>query len=71
MTTEQRRKPAPKPNRAAKPKVARAPMRRRNVFDDIAALGRTIPAEEQARHTRDGAAYLEHYVYGVPKQDPD
>jgi hypothetical protein len=37
-------------------------------LDWILALGKTIPAEEQARHPEDGAANLEHYLYGSPKQ---
>lgn len=38
-------------------------------LDWIIALGRNIPAEEQALHPIDGAANKHHYLHGSPKQD--
>jgi hypothetical protein len=38
-------------------------------LDWIAALGKNIPAEEQARHPVDGAANKHHYLHGSAKQD--
>jgi hypothetical protein len=56
------RKPA---KRVSKPK------RQLSIFEKIEALGRAIPAEEQAGHPRDGARNLHHYLHGAAKQDPD
>jgi predicted acetyltransferase len=39
-----------------------------NIFERIGALGRLIPEEEQRRHPRGGAANLDHYLYGSPRQ---
>ena len=41
----------------------------RTFWDDLADIGRAIPDEELARHPRDGARNLEHYLYGAPKRD--
>ncbi len=66
------RKPAKpaskKPRRPARAK--RAPKRARSIWERIEALGASIPPDELARHPPDGAANLEHYLYGSPKQDP-
>jgi hypothetical protein len=40
----------------------------RTFWDDLADIGRRIPDEELARHPRDGARNLEHYLYGAPKR---
>jgi hypothetical protein len=40
----------------------------RTMWDDLADIGRRIPDEELARHPRDGARNLEHYLYGAPKR---
>ncbi len=50
-------------------KGKRAPKREIPIWEKIIALGDQIPPEELARHPRDGAANLDHYLYGVPKQD--
>lgn len=62
--------------KSGKPAVRRAPAKRKprrelTIFEKIVERGKRIPAGELARHPRDGAANLEHYLYGMPKQDPD
>jgi hypothetical protein len=43
--------------------------RKKSVLERIVDIGKRIPPEELARHPEDGAANLEHYLYGSPKQD--
>ena len=51
-------------SRTARPRRKRA----LTLAERIAALGKRIPAEEQAKMPRDGAANHDHYIYGTPKQ---
>ena len=56
----------------AKPRTARAKKKRElTLAERIIEIGKRIPPEELARHPRDGARNLEHYLYGSPKQDPE
>jgi hypothetical protein len=60
------RKPtAPKHTTRRKPKQAPT------IWDELAAIGATIPKSELARIPKDGARNLHHYLSGAPKQDPD
>jgi hypothetical protein len=63
MTIERRKRPKREPTRR------RAAKRAPTIFDRIRAIGDRIPDEEVSRHPVDGAANLEHYLYGSPKQD--
>ncbi len=38
------------------------------LWERLAEIGLRIPEEELAKHPRDGARNLEHYLYGKPKQ---
>lgn len=46
----------------------RATKRLKPLGQILADLGKKIPAEEQAKMPRDGAANHDHYIYGTPKQ---
>lgn len=63
MTTQkpERRPSTSKRKRAPRPEIP--------IWEKIIALGDQIPPEELARHPRDGAANIDHYLYDVPKQD--
>jgi hypothetical protein len=63
-----------KRSRTAAPKRApaaakRKPKRELALWEKIVARGKRIPPEEVANHPTDGARNLDHYLYGVPKQD--
>lgn len=45
------------------------PAPRGNIADRIVEIGRTITPEDRAAFPRDGARNLDHYLYGLPKQD--
>lgn len=62
-----RNTPAARPAR----KKAQKPPKEKPIWEEIRELGLQIPAEERARHPRDGARNLHHYLHGHPKQDPD
>jgi hypothetical protein len=67
MTTERKQtRPRIKAARAPKPRVEEP-----SIWVKIIERGKRIPPEELARHPKDGAANLDHYLYGVPKQDPE
>jgi len=46
----------------------RKPKRSKPLGQILADLGKKIPADEQAKMPRDGAANHDHYIYGTPKQ---
>src|SRR3990172_6283683 len=43
----------------------------KSAWDKIVDSSKRIPRRELERQPRDGAANIDHYLYGVPKQDPD
>ena len=64
MTTEDASEPTSRRKAAAKSEETA-----RTFWDDLADIGLRIPDEELARHPRDGARNLEHYLYGAPKRN--
>ncbi len=42
---------------------------RKPIWMKAIEAGETIPVEERARLPRDGARNVDHYVYGVPRQE--
>ncbi len=62
-----KREPARKPSRR------RHAAKQQNAFvgtfwEDLAAIGFSIPDTELAKHPDDGAKNLKHYLYGHPKK---
>jgi hypothetical protein len=57
-----------KPQKGRRSKPVRA-KRKTLVLERLVEIGNRIPADELARHPKDGAANLEHYLYGSPKQE--
>jgi hypothetical protein len=45
--------------------------RKLTIWDELAAIGATIPKADLARVPSDAARNLHHYLSGAPKQDPD
>jgi antitoxin component of MazEF toxin-antitoxin module len=41
---------------------------RRPIWEQIAALAADVPPEEVAKLPADGAAQIDHYLYGHPKE---
>ena len=61
-----RKSPARRKRKAAAKKDLGPPL-----SELIAEITKDIPASEWAKLPRDGAANLDHYLYGHPKQYPD
>ena len=61
------RKPAS--SKPPRERAKRKPKRELSMWETLAAIAAKIPPEELARHPRDGARNLHHYLYGAPKQD--
>ena len=69
MTTRKTSGPRPPAPVVARKKPS--PKRELSSWEKIIARSERITDEELAFHPRDGAANLDHYLYGTPKQDPD
>jgi hypothetical protein len=60
-----------KPTTPKRAQARRKPKRELTIWDELAAIGATIPKSELARIPADAARNLHHYLSGAPKQDPD
>ncbi len=61
----------PSKPRATRKRTAPKPTRELAWWEEVVAIGKSIPPEELATFPMDGASNLHHYLHGAPKQDPD
>ncbi len=47
-----------------------APVRRKHISEVIRDIWSDLPDEARAKLPLDGAAQVDHYVYGLPKREP-
>ncbi len=57
--------------RPAKRSGNKARTAQQELLEVILEIGRSISAQDQARHPIDGAKNIDHYLYGSPREDED
>jgi hypothetical protein len=61
--------PKTKSRAPARPKRTKSIQRDPNLWEDLAAIGRRVPAKSLAKLPRDLGRNLDHYLDGSPKQE--